>query len=188
MTEESYQFQRQDGVKLLQGTNLQSSGSGYTLKTPFLNHGAINELHEEFQRRYDPNNDFETAENLTSFISDIFDYGDISDGRDEVWLTDAIKNREGVCKEQAATYQVLAQREGLDSEFVRGTLPMNGDRYRHAWNKVSTEEGEMLADPTNNRFGSYDSVSDHNGYREGEQLLEVETDRDVSEVVAFLDG
>ncbi|WEL19928.1 transglutaminase domain-containing protein [Candidatus Nanohalococcus occultus] len=184
----SGQFRTHKGIKFLRGISLDSSSKdGYSLKIPSPDIPSVEQLHREFSANYNHGTDFEAAEKLSYFIAEEFEYEDISDNKNEIWLTKGLQERKGVCKEQAATYQVLAQRIGLDSEYLKGTLPMGGKRYRHAWNKVETKEGTMLADPTNNRFGEYSQVKQDNNYIEGEQLVSIRPDQNMSDVRDFLE-
>ncbi len=93
-------------------------------------------------------------------------------GRQQVGLEEALGRRSGVCKEKAASLSMVYRLSGAEAEFVRGTL----EGERHAWLKVNAKGKEWLADPTNNWFGYYDSVSKKRGFVEGENLI-IKSDR-----------
>ncbi len=82
-------------------------------------------------------------------------------------LQRALHKREGVCKEKAATLDMLLTMEEFAPEYKRG-LFQGG---RHAWLKVPVAGIEYLADPFTPLFGQYDSVCQANGFREGENIV-----------------
>ncbi len=82
-------------------------------------------------------------------------------------LQRALYKGEGVCKEKAATLDMLLTMEGFVSEYKRGLF--QGER--HAWLKVNVSGIEYLADPTTPLFGQYESVLKANGLIEGENIV-----------------
>lgn len=120
------------GIRLKRGIGLLSSGNGYGLRIPEMNHEKIAEVASAFEQHTDAGNKYQLAKQLTYFVHERFEYEDISADRKFVNLISAIDHGKGICKEKAALYQVLAQRLGIDSYYVRG----RADGGRHAWCKV----------------------------------------------------
>lgn len=162
------------GTKLKKGMQLVSSGGGYTLvideeKPPTAMMSGINAAINSGMP------DHEKAEQACYRVGNMLDSpGDDaannarissqkrSDGN--IYLSDVWSDNLGVCKEFAATLQLVYQKIGIQSKYMRGEL--KGER--HAWLKVNTGGSTFLADPIRGIFVDYSSIPD---YSEGDNLV-----------------
>jgi hypothetical protein len=136
------------------------SMNGRTLIIPEFNHPIIRQLYEESQKYITSDNSESCKiEVLTALVYEHFkdksevglpkvhDLGD---------LGYVLERQQGVCKDHAATLQILFQLYGISSRYLKGFC---GD-YGHAWLRVSLKNGkDVLIDPSFNYSGcsySYD--------------------------------
>ncbi len=93
--------------------------------------------------------------------------------RKEIILQEILKDRKGMCKEKAAILQIIYQKEGIPSRYIRGKATSNsGKRGRHAWLKINLGT-DILVDPTLNRFNDYNASKKEWNYVEDENLIEI---------------
>lgn len=174
------------GIKLKAGIGLMSSGNGYGLRIPKMNNEKLNRLIQAFKDWSDAKNDYQAAKQLTFYIYDRFEYENISGDRRFVNLIESLRSRKGICKEKAALYQVVAQRLGIDSYYVRGIV----DGSRHAWCKVHVSKGDTdsaWADPTWGEFKRpYEKAVQKYGLKEGESIVEIPESMDLKKTVKFV--
>jgi len=164
-----------DGLVLKKGMELVSSGGGYTLVIDEEYNSAImsavnsaidpsdsergkaedacKRIHEIFST---PKNDSENNDRISSQKR--------SDGK--IYLSDVWADGEGVCKELAATLQLVYQQLGIKSGYMRGKL----GGQRHAWLKLRADGNQYTADPTNDVFQDYSSSP---SYNEGDNIVKI---------------
>lgn len=161
------------GIRFWNGIGLVSSGSGYTLYIPKMNNKYIKELYREFENNFSYNSNLELAEELAYFLYERFDYESFPEAEDSLKLEAAINLEKGICKEIAAVYQILSQMFGINSRYMRGVVTRDGERYRHAWNKVKIGKKLYYADATWGTFKNYQKALREHNIKEGESIVEL---------------
>jgi len=149
------------GVELYTGSELVSTNGGYDL---VVDHDAREMLQEKLNQRKVFPDPIQYSFELTQ---DLFDTGErdhlITD-EGKLYLSDALENNAGVCKENAATATLILQELGMEPEYVKGIGENSVDRGSHAWAKVN----DMLVDPSLGRMGDYDTLQSRHNYLETE--------------------
>lgn len=149
------------GVKLYTGSELVSTNGGYDL---VVDHEAREMIQEELGQRRVFSNPVEDAFNITRDFFETEERDHLVDDEGKLYLSDALENNAGVCKENAATANLVLQELGREPEYVKGIGESSTDRGPHAWAKV----GDMLVDPSIERLGDYDTFQDRHNYVETE--------------------
>ncbi|MFP4116031.1 MAG: transglutaminase domain-containing protein [Candidatus Aenigmatarchaeota archaeon] len=187
---------KQENPDLLKrGMKLPSKGTGHTLEIGGFD-GEFRDFYQEFSEYVERKTGKELPEDILErkkeiqempdgkkaglacrFVNEKIDYDlNYVNGKDIISTSEVIERGRGVCKEYAATLKMLYQMMGVESEYVRGRMPNgNGDREGHAVVKAHLDDypasDEVLADPTNGRFGKYESVSERMDFEEGTSLV-----------------
>ncbi len=156
-------------IKMLQkGDVLKTSGGGYDLLICGYLNPRLQQLYREAKIFAGSSQGRARAERFVRYVHQAIrpnlDWNDVGS---LVPLQRALHRREGVCKEMAATLDMLLTMEGFAPEYKRGLIPGG----RHAWLKVNVGGIDCLADPSTPLFGQYESVLQANGFREGENIV-----------------
>jgi thiol-disulfide isomerase/thioredoxin len=155
-----------DGLVLKKGMELMSSTSGYTLvidaEPNSAMMSAVNAALDSSMSETDrakaackrihniidqPSSDSENNDRISRQKS----------GDGKIYLSDVWADGEGVCKEIAATLNLVYQKLGIHSRYMRGSY----SGARHAWVKVRADGDVYLADPTHDTFQDYSAGTPH---------------------------
>ncbi|MEM4067545.1 MAG: transglutaminase-like domain-containing protein [Candidatus Micrarchaeaceae archaeon] len=142
-----------DNVKLLIGDYFypQIPNGGYTLVFPSPKSPGFKNFLDEARRYAGESKGLERVKLLTEFVYKTIEYDiNFADGVNEIMLYQVIKNKKGVCLEEAALLYMILVEEGFDARFAVGTITVDGGTYGHAWVKVRIDDKWYAADPTNN--------------------------------------
>lgn len=149
------------GVELYTGSELVSTNNGYDL---VVDHEAREMIQEELGQRKVFSNPVEDAFSITQDFFDTDERKHLVDNEGKLYLSDALENNAGVCKENAVTANLVLQELGMDPEYVKGIGENSSRRGPHAWAKVD----DMLVDPSIGRIGDYDVLQSQHNYTETE--------------------
>ncbi len=153
---------------LRRGDELLNFGNGYTLVIPPYSNPTLLKLYDRAKSYAEGSEGRNRVGELVRFVHGAFSQTEgWQEGAKTVPLQRALYKNQGVCKEIAATLAMVLSMEGVPYDYVRGT----SSGKRHAWLRVHLDNEQWLADPTQNLFGRYDSVSRHHGFEEGHNFV-----------------
>ena len=153
---------------LRKGDILESAGNGYNLHIPGYHSPDFKKLHQESRDFIGDSKGKELVGKLLEFVYQTIEYDSCwNDVEKDVSLERSWQKRKGVCKEIAATLDMLYRVYEIDSDYIRGIY----QGARHAWLKVRVDDKELLVDPTNDILGNYESVSRIRGFIEGKNNI-----------------
>ncbi len=152
------------GAKLIRGDEIVSASSkGYALVIPPYNSPLFRALYNEASAYAESTVGKVRVAKFVDFLNQKMQADENwAEGRKRVLLEEALRDKKGVCKEFAATLQMLLQFDQVKSEYIKGTC--KGEP--HAWVKATVDGVKLLADPTLNIFGEYEGISKIHGYVE----------------------
>ena len=149
------------GAKIYTGSELVSTNGGYDL---VVDHEAREIIQEQLGQTSDIVKPAKESFEITQDLFETKERNHLIDDDNKLYLSDALKQNVGVCKENAATANLILQELGKEPTYVKGLGQNSVERGPHAWTRVD----EMLVDPSMNRIGDYEMLQARHNYMETE--------------------